>query len=574
VIKFTRVTYKNLLSVGNVPITIDLDEPGSYLIIGKNGVGKSLLGEAITYALYGWPYRKIKKTQLVNSINKKDLLVELDFITNGKVYRIRRGMKPNVFEVFCNGKLLNQDGDSRDYQRELEEKILRMNYEAFKQIVLLSKTDYKPFMELKANERRDVIEKLLDIQIFTIMGKILKMRREDAQKELDRVENKIESTADTVKRIRANIARFMQNTDDMVSAKEGKIKTLKEEALTAFNQLNTIKADLERVQGEYESISTTTKTKREKAVQLRNKIIDRQRNVSRELEFFEHTSNCPTCEQTIDTTYRENSIQARKDTLADLEGALQQIDDRLRAIASQQEHVKELDSEQRKLQNASIELRSTIKHTRTTIESLNEELEQLRNQQSQYTQEEDEIKELESVLRGNVKEKKKLLGTLELYKVATMLLKDTGIKAQIIKQSVPLINKFVAKYLSAMDFFVQFELDENFEEVIKSRFRDEFSYHSFSEGEKFRIDLSLLLTWRAVARLRNSCTTNLLFLDEIFDSSLDTGGVEDFMKLLDALVSEGITVMVVSHRGDQLVDKFENIIKFDKVKNFTQLVEQ
>jgi len=552
---------------------MDLDEPGSYLIVGRNGVGKSLLGEAITYALYGWPYRKIKKTQLVNSINKKDMLVVLDFIANGKVYKIRRGMKPTIFEVFCNGKLINQDAENKDYQKELEEKILRMNYESFKQIVLLSKTSYKPFMELKANERRDVIEKLLDIQVFTGMATVLKKRREEASKELDRVETIILTTTDTVKRIRANVARFVQNTEELVSSKQLHIKTLMSEASSANDKLKVIREQIESIQETYEGATRTTRLKRDKAVQLRSKVTDRHRSITRELEFFEHTNNCPTCDQKIDSKYRDDSIQGRRDTLVDLEGALEQLDQRLQLIVADEQKASVLGSELSKLQTTSIELRSTIRHTKTTVESLVRELDQLKSQQSQYSEHEGEITELENVLRDKIKGKKKLLKQLDLYKVGTLLLKDSGIKAQIIKQYVPVINKFIAKYLASMDFFVQFELDENFEEIIKSRFRDEFSYHSFSEGEKFRIDLALLLTWRAIARLRNSCTTNLLFLDEIFDSSLDTTGTDELLKILDTLSAEGTTIMVISHKGDQLADKFENVIRFDKVKNFTTLVE-
>lgn len=572
-IKFTKVQYWNLLSVGMVPITIDLEEPGSYLIVGRNGVGKSLIGEAITYALYGWPYRKIKKTQLVNSINKKGLLVELDFIANGKMYRVRRGQKPAIFEIFCNGKLLNQDGANKDYQKELEEKILRMNYEAFKQIVLLSKTGYTPFMELNAGKRRDVIEKLLDIQVFTVMGKLLKDRRDEVSRLLSSVDTKIVTTEDTIKRIRANVARFISNTEELVSSKRERIKALSREGASAVQQMTQLKTDLDAVSTKYESIYSRTKAKKDKAVQLRNKILDRQRIITRELDFYDHTSNCPTCQRTIDEAYKTKSVQHRHETLTELMGALDQVDERLSKIAEIQPTIRTLEQQQRTLQNSTIELRSTIRHTKSTIESLNEEIQQLVNQQNQYSVEENEVAEMEANIEALIEQKKDCLETQDLQKVATMLLKDSGIKAQIIKQYIPVINKFVAKYLATMDFFVQFELDENFEEIIRSRFRDEFSYHSFSEGEKFRIDLALLLTWRAIARLRNSCTTNLLFLDEIFDSSLDSVGIDDFMKLLDSLVAEGTTVMVVSHKGDQLSDKFENVIKFDKVRNFTQKVD-
>lgn len=572
-IKFTKVEYRNLLSVGNTPITIDYDEPGSFLVVGRNGAGKSLIGEALTYGLFGRPYRKIKKGQLVNSINKKDLLVVIDFVANGKMYRIRRGMKPTVFEVFCNGKLLNQPGDTRDYQKDLEEKILRMNYEAFKQIVLLSKTSYKPFMDLKANERRDVIEKLLDIQVFTVMAKLLKAHRDDLTKEMITFDAHIEATEQTIKRIRASVARVMQNTEDLVTSKKEQIRSLMTEGSSAVSEMQKIKVDLEEVSKEYDKLSTAYKIRREKTGQLRNKIQDRQRVLTREKEFFEHSTSCPTCAQKIKEDYRVESVTSREETLRDLAAAMVELDERLKLLVEDQTVVKDLEGQQRSLQNQLVELRMTIRHTKSTIESLQADLKQLQQQHEQYSAEEDEIAELELKVASYVDKKREALKLADLYKVATMLLRDTGIKAQIIKQYVPVINKFVAKYLAAMDFFVQFELDENFDEVIKSRFRDDFSYHSFSEGEKFRIDLSLLLTWRAIARLRNSCTTNLLFLDEIFDSSLDTVGIEDFMKLLDSLVAEGTTVFVVSHKGDQLMDKFENVIRFEKVRNFTQKIE-
>lgn len=573
-IKFTKLVYQNILSVGSAPITIDFDDPGSFLVVGRNGAGKSLIGEALTFGLFGKPYRKIKKGQLVNSINKKDMLVTIDFVANGKMYRVRRGQKPNIFEVFCNGKLQNQPGDSRDYQRELEEKILRMNYESFKQIVLLSKTSYKPFMDLKANERRDVIEMLLDIQVFTIMAKLLKGRQGDLAKEMAMYDAKITATERAIRQIRSSVDRFMQNTEELVSSKKEQIRSHIAIGKQVAEDMERIKVDLDSVSTEYESLSEKTRQKHDRATNLRNKIGERKRAIEREVSFFETSDQCPTCMQPIEGEHKHESIHVRRETLSDLLNAMAEVDERLASLVDAKTKVKELEGKRRSLQNEMIELRSTIKHTKATVMQFQQELKQLQEQQDQYSEEEQQITELEVEVKALQNNKREGLKQNELFKVGAMLLKDTGIKAQIIKQYVPIINKFIAKYLASMDFFVQFELDENFDEVIRSRFRDDFSYHSFSEGEKFRIDLSLLLTWRAIAKLRNSCATNILFLDEIFDSSLDNVGVEDFMKLLDSLVAEGTTVFVVSHKGDQLIDKFENVIKFEKVKNFTQMIEE
>lgn len=571
---FKKITYKNFISVGQIPITVDFDEPGSYLIIGRNGAGKSTLGEALCYALYGKPYRNINKPQLVNSINKRGMLVELEFNSNGNVYLVRRGMKPNVFEVYENGKLVDQSAANDDYQTDFERKVLRMNFRAFKQTVMLGSTAYVPFMELKTAHRREMIEDLLDSQIYTVMSKLNGKSITSARERMNEIQLRLDTTKEKIRLIKENVARFLQNTDDIVSSKRLKMKEHKDAVLQTIELAKKLQAELEEIQTQHSTASQTIKSQHEKVVSLRNKIIDRQKQITRDLDFFDHTNKCPTCSQEIDDHYKTNAVQQRKDTLDELSRALNQVDHRLSVVQTKLTSVSDLGKKVSQIQSQLIEARTNVKFAKDTITSIQQEIEQLLQQRREYVDGEDKIDVFEQELKNMTNEKKDLLNQVEIFKVASQMLKDSGIKAHIVKKYVPIINKFINKYLSAMDFFVQFELDENFEEVIRSRFRDEFSYHSFSEGEKFRIDLSLLLTWRAIARLRNSCVTNLLFLDEIFDSSLDNNGIEEFMKLLDTLVAEGTTVMVVSHKGDQLRDKFENVIRFDKVKNFTQMVEE
>lgn len=571
---FKEIRYKNFLSVGQTPVVVTFDEPGSYLIIGKNGAGKSTLGEALCFALYGKPYRKINKPQLVNTINKRELLVELEFTANGNLYLVRRGIKPSVFEVLENGKLINQEAKNDDYQTDFEKKILRMNFQAFKQIVMLGSTAYVPFMELKTVHRREMIEDLLDSQIYTIMSKLNSKNVSTAKERSVELQIRVDTTKEKIRLVKENIQKFLQNTDELVKAKKLKLVEYKTSVIETIETAKRLQIQLESIQQRYNEASADAKQHHEKVLRVRNKILDRQKQLSRDLDFFEHTNECPTCAQAINELYRNTAARKRRETLQELSNALTQVDQKLQVIQEKLRHVKTMSVEMTEIQNNLIEARTSIKYTKDTVLSIQSEIQQMMNQRQDYVDGEDKVDDLEIQLKNMMEEKKQIVSSLDLYKIATQMLKDTGIKAQIVKKYIPIINKFINKYLAAMDFFVEFELDENFEEVIKSRHRDEFSYHSFSEGEKFRIDLALLLTWRAVARMRNSCMTNLLFLDEIFDSSLDTTGIDEFMKLLDMLVSEGATVMVVSHKGDQLRDKFENVIRFDKVKNFTQMVEE
>ena len=565
---FRNVKWKNLLSTGNYFTEIKLDSTSNTLIIGNNGSGKSTMLDALCFALFGKAFRNINKPNLINSINGKDCVVEVEFDTNGKSYKIIRGIKPNVFEIYQDAVLLNQDAAVRDYQDYLEKFILKLNYKSFTQIVILGSASFTPFMQLSAADRRAIIEDLLDIQIFSSMNTVVK----------DKLSNNKDLISNTKHDIDVNQKIYevkKQHNDELKEDRTIRIKEYDAEISNNSQILQTLHeniADLsEKVSGLIENTVSQTEIegKIKKFTKLESQI---ESNVSKflsNIHFFQSNGSCPTCRQEIAMEFKESEIGSLNIKVADCQTGLSELRTKMEEEQRRLNAIKEIQKEIQKLQVEMATKNTTIKEIQKYIKRLQNEITELQN--TQDTQDSTELKELEDSLATLTEELKRLLDEKNYYEVASTLLKDSGIKTKIIKQYLPIINKLVNKYLASLDFFVNFTLDESFKEVIKSRHRDEFSYHNFSEGEKQRIDMALMLTWRAIAKLKNSANTNLLILDEVFDSSLDTSGTEELMKILHML--EDVNLFVISHKGDILHDKFINVIKFDKVKNFSRIVK-
>ena len=568
-IVFKKVRWKNLLSTGNSFTEIDLIRNPSTLIIGENGSGKSTFIEAISFALYGKPFRKINKPQLVNAINNKNLVTEIEFTIGKKEYLVRRGLKPAIFEIYVDDVLLNQEAASKDYQEILEKNILRLTHKSFSQIITLGSSTFIPFMQLPAQMRREFIEDLLDIQIFSTMNVLLKEKIQQNKDDITSCSTKISLCEQKIELNKKHVDSLRQNNDDLISTKQAKIDEHKK-LIDDLNQ-DVIKynTDVTNLISQTKD-SPKLKKKLKKLSDIKAELTYKAEDINKHIYFFEEHDNCPTCTQFISTEFKESNLEQRKTKLEEVTKA---IDSLLAEETTITTKITEIEEVQKNIDNINADIRDN-KNKITIYEKYNSDLQiEINSLQIQKTKIESDdlsLNESKKELEELQKNKESLTSKRTLLNAAAILLKDGGIKTKIIKQYVPVINKLINKYLAAMDFFVQFELDENFDEKIKSRFRDEFSYSSFSEGEKMRIDLSLLFTWRAISKLRNSASTNLLIMDEVFDSSLDSSGTEEFFKILSGVTTD-TNVFIISHKGDQLMDKFSSIIKFEKVKSFSQI---
>ena len=566
---FRFIRWRNLLSTGNYFTEIKLDSNTNTLVVGENGSGKSTMLDALCFALFGKAFRNINKPQLLNSINGKDCVVEVEFDTNNRTYKVVRGIKPNVFQIYQDGELINQDAASRDYQELLEKIILKLNYKSFTQIVILGSASFVPFMQLSASDRRAIIEDLLDIQIFSAMNGLVKERLSENKDSMNTMKYEIELAQQRYDLEKKRLDEIQQNNEEQIRLYLTEVETnktvitnLQEENANLTNHVTTHTNEV--------ALQNETQAKLTKLGTLESQIESNLSKFRKDINFFEHNDNCPTCRQEIALEFKESELNELQEKTKQCESGLKQLEEKLLQEQAKLNRIAEIQSYIQSLQIKIATNTATITQTDVYIKRIEkqiEELKALKVSDSDAT-ELNAIKDSLNDLKRNLRE---LIDDKNYFEIAGNLLKDSGIKTKIIKQYLPIINKLVNKYLSSLDFFVNFTLDESFKETIKSRYRDEFSYANFSEGEKQRIDMALMLTWRAIAKLKNSTNTNLLILDEVFDSSLDTSGTEDLMKILHML--EDVSLFVISHKGDVLLDKFTNIIRFEKHKNFSRIVK-
>ena len=567
-ILFKRLTYKNFLSSGNLPIVINLDMSQTTLIVGTNGSGKSTLLDALCFVLFNRPFRIIKKEQMVNTINNGDCVVEVDFEVGTKKYKVRRGIKPNLFEIFCDGKKLNQDANNIDYQKYLEQNIMKLNYRSFIQVVLLGSSSYEPFMKMKPRYRREVVEEILDIRVFGLMDLILRSQQSDLQKKVTEVRHQcelIKTKYETEAKYLATLEAKGTDVQTVALKRLEENNKNKEEYETKLQQLNEqIAISQNELNGKSEADD-----KLKKLNKLETKIEQNLDTHKKTLSFFEENDNCPVCTQHIEEDFKDKKCKEEHGTISKLETGLVQL---VEEISKQEQKVSNFSAVSNKINNMNLELAKIT----TSLEQIKTQSDQIQRDISKSNERDNDVESIKLELEDMSKSLKQAEIDLDKVQeekgyvdVLREILNDNGAKAQIIRKYVPIMNSLINKYLQSMDFYISFNLDEEFNETVKSRFRDTFNYNNFSEGEKMRIDLALLFTWRDIARMKNSTNTNLLILDEIFDSSLDGQGTDDFFKIIKGLEKENI--FIISHKGDILFDKFTNIIKFEKVQNFTQL---
>lgn len=569
-IRFEKVRWKNLLSYGNVFTEIDLSKNTTTLLSGSNGAGKSTLLEAIVFALFGKPYRKINKPQLVNSINKKDMLVELEFTIHEKHYMIRRGMLPNIFEVFEDGILVDQNARTDDYQTFLEKNILRMKLKTFTQIVILGSAMYVPFMELPLGGRREIIEDLLDIQVFTRMLNIAKNRTSELKTNLTNLEHTIDMLKLKKKSAEEKTILLEDMRDQNIAKIEKAILDEKEKIEKLENSLNDLKYTEKKLIEKTKNRSKISSQLKELEL-IKRDFINNLKETDKDLKFYDNHDDCPTCKQIIDAKFKSEILSSKKEKKKNLQSNSEKLLKKLSALETLNKEMetmaKSLSDIQMKLSN----LNTKISQIQERISDLLSEKEKLLSQPEEISNKE-ELKDLQIKLKEAFEEKDDLIQQRELYSVTNLILKDDGIKTKIIKQYVPTMNHLINKYLEEFDLFVNFEFDEKFSETIKSRHRDKFTYASFSEGEKLRISLAIMLTWRQISKMRNSVSTNLLIMDETLDGSLDGEGIENLINTIHELNSND-NIFVISHRGNELNDKFGEHIRFTKERNFSTKID-
>ena len=569
-IKFKKVRFKNFGSFGNTFTELILDKNSTTLICGNNGSGKSFAFlDSITFALFGKPFRKINIPQMANSINKKQCLVEIEFSKGGDEYLVKRGLNPKTFEIYKNSNLINQDAKNVDYQNVLEEQILKMNYKTFTQVVILGSSSFVPFMQLSAADRRAVIENILDISVFSTMNVMLKGKLMQIKENLKDLTTKIEIETTKINSQKNLIESLEKRSQEDVELVKAKIEQIEEDIKTYEDSIKLIKSNIKTLQ-----LDVSDKDKIKKSLEQHNKVktkIDvNLSNIKKEILFFTENTQCPTCKQELKEEDKTKEIQKRNTKQEEYLKAISELTTSISEISSRNVEIENKVNEISNLNTKLLVLINSKDNAIASIESLKKQTQRIEQQQD-IPQQKVKLQTHLDTVESYEKMKTEMRDELDYYEYAFELLKDTGVKAKIIKYYLPFMNKYINKFLTSMDFFTQFTLDEEFNEVIKSRYRDEFSYMNFSEGEKMRIDLALLLAWREIARLKNSVNCNLLILDEVFDSSLDSVGIAELMKLMN-IVSNKSNIFINSHKSDQLVDKFNSVITFEKKNNFSRML--
>ncbi len=569
-ITFKKIRWKNFLSTGNQFSEIDLQKNKTNLVIGTNGAGKSTMLDALTFGLFNKSFRKITKPQLVNTTNEKDCVVEIEFAVNNRDYLVRRGIKPNIFDIEVNGTLLKRESDDRINQKILEENILKVNYKSFTQIVILGNSTFVPFMQLTSANRRDVIEDLLDIRIFSAMNALIKEKIKVQRDQVRSLELKKETVKEKMTMQENFIEEIKKQGKDEIKENKDKIKVLGIENDTHLEHNELLESNVEDLLKEQEEVTGAS----EKLVKLNNlkgKITQKVATITKEHKFFTENTVCPTCDQNIEEEFRLNRIDGVQNRARELQQGFKDLEETIKSEQEREHQFNKLSKEFTKLNHDVSQNNTRISLNQRQIRDLEDEVQTITQRLKNRNSENEKLKEFKTNLQNITEDLSTNREEIVHYDFAYSLLKDDGVKTKIIKKYLPFINQQVNRYLQMMDFYINFHLDEEFNETVKSPIHEDFSYSSFSEGEKMRIDLALLFTWREVARVKNSVNTNLLIMDEVFDSSLDGFGTDEFLKIIRFVIKDANT-FVISHKSG-MEDKFESVIRFDKTKGFSRIIQ-
>ncbi len=567
-ILFEKIRWKNFLSTGNQYTEVELDSNSTTLIVGTNGAGKSTVLDALTFSLFNKPFRKISKAQLINTVNEKDCRVEVEFSIAETQWKVIRGIKPNIFEIHRNGICMDQFSAANDQQKWLEQNVVKMNYKSFTQIVILGSSNFVPFMQLSAPNRREVIEDLLDIKIFSSMNNLLKDRIRGIKEEVRTLDLKKESLNDKVKMQTEFIDQLDQQGKGRIEDNNNKITTLFDESDEYVKINEELENNVHDLTKEQEKVTGATEKLRKMGT-IKGTLSNKVATITKKTKFFKENTVCPTCKQDIEEEFRLNNISDAQDKIKELQSGYQELEEAIKEEEEREHHFTKLSKEITSLTHGISKNNTRISGCQRQIRDLESEIQRLTEQLANRNTEHEKLETFKENLEETYKKLSTQKDTISYHDFSYSLLKDGGVKSKIIKKYLPLINQQVNRYLQMMDFYINFTLDEEFNETVQSPIHDNFSYASFSEGEKMRIDLALLFTWREVARYKNSVNTNLLVMDEVFDSSLDGYGTEEFLKIIRFVVKDA-NVFVISHKGG-MDDRFDNVLKYEKIKGFSRL---